>query len=295
MRNFQKLLLVAGLAIAMLPMATPTAEASINIGVMAPRGPLKAMKRWIEFGRYMSKQLGERVKITPLSPPNMVPVARAGSVDFTLANPTMAVILQEVYKAEPLATLTKKTGSQFAGVIVAKKGSGITKAADLKGKKVMALKFRRAAGAYTFQTYHLKQQGIDPHKDFASFTEGKRQDELILAVDRGDIDAAFVRSGMLESMAKEGKIKLEDFVAVDQRDGDGLPQLHTTTLYPEWYLSAMKGTDKALAKRVKAACLSLGAKEKAARRAKIVGFVEPVPMDSMKAALKSLKITPYDK
>lgn len=294
MRTFHKLSIAAALLISFLPVYVPTAEASINIGVMAPRGPLKAMKRWLEYGRYMSEKLGEKVKITPLSPPNMMPVAKTGSVDFTLANPTMAVILQEAYGAQPLATLKKKTGSQFAGVIVAKKGSGITKAEDLRGKKVMALKFRRAAGAYTFQTYHLKQKGIDPHKDFASFTEGKRQDELILAVGRGEIDAAFVRSGMLENMAKEGKIKLEDFVAVDQRTDD-LPQLHTTQLYPEWYLSALKGTDKELAKRVKAATLELTANDKAAKRAKIIGFVNPVPMDSMKMALKALKIKPYDK
>jgi len=37
------------------------------------------------------------------------------------------------------------------------------------------------------------------------------------------------------------------------------------------------------------------ADSKAAKRAKIVGFVEPVSMDSMKTALKALKIKPYDK
>ena len=294
MRVFHRLSIAGALLISFLPVFVPMAEAAINIGVMAPRGPLKAMERWLAYGHYMSEKLGEKVSITPLSPPNMIPVAREGSVDFTLANPTMAVILQEVYGAEPLATLKKKTGSRFAGVIVAKKGKGITKAEDLRGKKVMALKFRRAAGAYTFQTYHLIQKGIDPHKDFASFTEGQRQDELILAVDRGEIDAAFVRSGMLESMAKEGKIKLKNFVAVDQREDD-LPQLHTTQLYPEWYLSSMKGTDSDLVKRVKAATLALTASNDAAKRAKIVGFVEPVPMDSMKTALKALKIKPYDK
>ena len=294
MRTFHKFLLSTALVITGLPISMPTAQADIDIGVMAPRGPLKAMSRWLEFGRHMSKELGEKVKITPLSPPNMMPVAQAGSVDFTLANPTMAVILQESYGAQPLATLKKKTGSQFAGVIVARKGNGITKSEHLKGKDVMALKFRRAAGAYTFQTYHLQQKGIDPHKDFASFTEGKRQDELILAVANGEIDAAFVRSGMLENMAKEGKIKLQDFVIVDERKDD-LPQLHTTQLYPEWYLSSMKDTDQKLAKRMKAAVLSLSSSSKAAKRAKIEGFVEPVPMDSMKAALKALKIKPYDK
>ena len=295
MRVYQRFFILSALVISFLPVYIPTAEASISVGVMAPRGPLKAMKRWIEYGRYLSEKLGEKVKITPLSPTNMIPVANAGSVDFALSNPTMAVILQESYSAKPLATLKKKNGSYFAGVIVAKKGSGITKSEHLRGKKVMALKFRRAAGAYTFQTYHLQQKGIDPHKDFASFTEGKRQDELILAVGRGEIDAAFVRSGMLENMAKEGKIKLEDFVAVDQRLDKSVPQLHTTELYPEWYLSAMKGTDKALAARIKAATLEILANSRVAKRAKIKGFVEPVSMDSMKTALKALKIKPFDK
>ncbi len=293
MRLYQKLFISAGLVSSFMPTYIPTAEASIDIGVMAPQGPLKAMKRWIEYGRYLSEKLGEEVRITPLSPPNMIPVARVGSVDFTLANPTMAVILQESYGAKPLATLKKNTGSFFAGVIIAKKGKGITKAEHLRGKKVMALKFRRAAGAYTFQTYYLQQKGIDPHKDFASFTEGKRQDHLVLAVGNGDIDAAFIRSGLLENMAKEGKIKLEDYVVIDQRK-DSLPLLHTTQLYPDWYLSAMKGTDPALAKRVKTATLEIQAESKAAKRANIKGFVEPVSMNSMKTALKALKIKPYN-
>jgi hypothetical protein len=50
-----------------------------------------------------------------------------------------------------------------------------------------------------------------------------------------------------------------------------------------------------LADRVKAATLELQAKSKAAKRAKITGFVEPVPMDSMKTALKALMIKPYNK
>ena len=295
MHSYQRIFIAAVLTMLFLPGFIPVAQADIRIGVMAPRGPLNAMNRWLEYGRYLSEQLGEKVKITPLSPPNMVPVARVGDVDFTLSNPAMAVILHEAYGARPLATLNMKTGSQFAGVIVAKKGSGITKAEHLKGKKVMGLKFRQAAGAYTFQTYHLMQKGINPHKDFASFTEGKRQDDLILAVGKGEIDAAFVRSGLLESMAKEGKIKLEDFVAVDQRNDDGLNQLHTTSLYPEWYLSAMKKVDDGLASRLQAATLKLTADNKACKKAKILGFVEPVPMDSMIAALKALKIKPYDK
>ena len=159
----------------------------------------------------------------------------------------------------------------------------------------MALKFRQAAGAYIFQTYHLQQKGIDPHKDFASMKEGKKQDDLVMAVQAGNIDAAFIRTGILEAMEKEGKIKMGDFVVVDQNTTDGFPLAHTTALYPEWYLSSLKGTDTGKAEKVKMAALKLKSSDKAAKNAKIMGFVEPVSMDGMTDALKALKIQPFDK
>jgi ABC-type phosphate/phosphonate transport system substrate-binding protein len=294
MLNGKKLLLAGSLVTTLMTAAMPMAHAATSIGVIAPRGELKAMKRWAEFSKYLSAQIGDRVQIKPYAPRNLMKAAQAGEVEFMISNPTQAVILQEVHGANPLATVEKKTGSQFGGVIVAKKGSGITTAEDTKGKRGMALKFRRAAGAYTFQTYHLMQKGIDPHKDFSSFTEGKKQDELILAVKNGKTDVAFVRTGILESMEKEGKIKMSDFVVVDQDMSNTYPQARTTTLYPEWYLTSLKGTDSTKAEKVKAAALSIKASDRAAKKAKIVGFVEPVSMDGMKAALKALKIKPYD-
>lgn len=295
MRSTKHLLLVSGFVASMFSVMLPAAQANTVIGVLAPRGELKAMKKWTEFGKYMAASIGDDVQIKPYAPNKLVAAAKKGEVNFMLANPTQAVILQEMQSATPLATLSKKSGPQFAGVIVAKKGSGITKAEDLKSKKVMALKFRRAAGAYTFQTYHLMQKGIDPHKDFASFKEGKKQDDLVLAVKAGLIDAAFVRTGILEAMEKEGKIKMDEFVVVDQRSGDGISQVHSTELYPEWYLMSLQGTDADKAAKVKVAALALKDADVAAQKAKIKGFVEPVSMNGIKAALKGLKIEPFDK
>jgi len=295
MRLTKRLLLVSGLVATLTSAFIPTIQADTIIGVNAPRGELKTIKQWAEFGKYLETKIGDSVTIKPYPPRKLLAAARAGEVNFMISNPTHAVILQELHNAKPLATLNKKSGPQFAGVIIAKKGRNITKAEDLKGKKVMSLKFRRAAGAYTFQTYHLHQKGIDPHKDFASFKEGKKQDDLVLAVKAGIIDAAFIRTGILETMAKEGKIDIDDFIVVDQRTGDGMSLRHTTELYPEWYLMSLQNTDASMADKVKLAAVELKNSDVAAQSAKIKGFVEPVSMDSMKAALKALKIKPYDK
>ena len=87
---------------------------------------------------------------------------------------------------------------------MAKKGSGITKGQDLRGKRVLGHQFRVSAGAYVFQVYHLMRLGIDPHRDFAEFKDAKKQDDVILAVNFGSVDAGFVRSDLLERMIKEG-------------------------------------------------------------------------------------------
>lgn len=267
----------------------------IKLGVNAERGELKAIKEWGELANYLSSTLGQPVKLVPLPPAKLLDAVGNKEVDFLLANPVQSVVVKEKYGFAPLATLNDKMGSQFAGVIVAKKGSGISKGADLKGKNVMSLKFKSAAGAYLFQVYHLLQQGIDAHRDFASFKEGQKQDDLVLAVKAGVIDAAFIRSGQLEAMEKEGKIKIEDFAIVDKRDDPGFPFLHSTVLYPEWFFSVTTKTDSKLVAKVKTALLKMTPDTKASKEAGINGFVNAASTEGLNQAMKSLKVPPYDK
>ncbi|MFV1983986.1 MAG: phosphate/phosphite/phosphonate ABC transporter substrate-binding protein [Thiohalomonadales bacterium] len=267
--------------------------AEVNVGVMASRGNLKAMKRWSEVGNYLSAETGTKIKIVPLKPNKTIDAVSAGKVDYMLANPVLTVAMQEKLGTTPMVTMKKKSGAQFAGVIIAKKGSGINKAADLKGKKVMGYKFNRSAAAYVFQVKHLMDAGIDVNKDFAVFKEAKSQDDIVLAVKAGTFDAGFVKSGLLEAMAKEGKVKLSDFIIVDQKK-DGLTAVHTTKLYPQWYMSSSSKADKDLSNKIKSALLKLDAGNKASKKAKIVGFVDPLSLDELKGTLQALKLPPYN-
>lgn len=266
----------------------------VKIGVLAPRGQLKALKRWKVFSEYLSEKLGDQVTMVPLLPADIFASVRSGELEFLLTNPVQTAKVVKLHGARTLATLNKKSGPFFAGVIVSKKGSGINTAEDLKGKHVMSLKFKTAAGAYTFQTYHLYEKGIDPHKDFASMRETKKQDDLVLAVKAGVIDAAFVRSGIIEAMQRENKIHIDEFTIVDKREGDGLKLVHSTKLYPEWYLSALAKADNQVSEKVKRAVLELNVDHPAAKAAKINGFVEPVSLDGMLTALKALNISPFN-
>lgn len=267
--------------------------AEVKVGVMASRGNLKAIKRWNEMGKYLSSETGTKIKIVPLKPNKTIDAVSAGKVDYMLANPVLTVAMQEKLGTTPMVTMKKKSGAQFAGVIIAKKGSGISRAADLKGKKVMGYKFKRSAAAYVFQVKHLMDAGINAHKDFSIFKEAKGQDDIVLAVKAGAFDAGFIKSGLLEAMAKEGKIKLTDFVIIDQKK-DGLTALHSTKLYPQWYMSSTSKADKALSVKIKSALLKLSSDNKASKKAKIVGFVNPLSLDDLKSTLQALKLPPYN-
>ena len=268
--------------------------AELKLGVLAPRGGVKAKARWTALATYLSNRLGQPVTLIPLRPPNVVPMAKAGQLDLVLSHGAHTVYLNESLAATPLATLNGTSGPQFAGVILAKKGSGIRRVEDLKGKRGMSLKFKTAAGAYIFQTYHLHQKGMNPHTDFASLKQGKKQDDLVFAVQADLIDVAFVRSGLLEAMEREGKIKMSDFEIIDARTDDGLSFVHSTDLYPEWYLTAMPQISDAVKATLKIALTEITPAMPAARAARVQGFVAPLPLDGMKKALQALKIPPYD-
>ncbi len=280
------------LALITLFAAQVTHAADLKMAVLGIRGAIDAQK-WVLLAEQLTAKTGKTIEVVAYTPSTIDDAIGNGEADFALLSPVGAVVLIEKFNAKPLATLKKDGTSLFAGVIFAKKGNGITKVADLKGKKVKAYSLRTGAGGYAFQTYHLMQQGIDPHKDFAEFQNSKKMDEIVLAVKVGLVDAGFIRSGVLESMAKEEKIKLDEFVIIDERH-DELKLIHSTQLYPEWFLMAGAKTDMGLVKKVQDAALKVKASDAAAKAAEIDGFIETQNLDNLRKVLKTLKVPPYE-
>lgn len=210
-----------------------------------------------------------------------------------LSNPVMLSMVKEKYDGQLLATVNTDKGYEFGGVILANKTSGITKSEDMKGKKVMSYG-TDSAGAYIFQVYHLKQKGIDATKDFASFTQAKKQDDIPMAVKSGMFDAGFVRTGVLESMEKKGVLKVDEFVIVDKVADSG-KEVRTTPLYPEWAIIARKDMDADVMEKVKKSLLGVKAEDAAAQKANIKGFVEARDLGPLTTVLKELKVPPFDK
>jgi len=284
--------LLMTLCAAMAFLATTPTYAETTLAVMANRGELAAIKKWTALAEYLTATTGETFTLVPVPGSQVVPSMAGGKYDFYLVNPTQSVIGAELHGNNLLATLRKKTGTEFAGVIITTPDTGIKTAADLKGKNVLALKVGSAAGAWMFQSYHLLKNGVDPYTDVI-VEEVKTQPDLVLTVQAGFADAGYIRTGMLEGMVAKGDVSMDDFVIVDRVDDATLGLPRSTDTYPEWYFASSKGADSAMADKVKAALMALQASDGAAQKAKIEGFSEPVDPAKLLAAMKALKVGPF--
>lgn len=267
-----------------------SAVADIELAIISPRGPVQTAERWGATAAHLSQALGETVNILPLTTDEILDRARAGDVDFVLSHSAHTSALLARLDGRVLATVNSKAGPQFGGVIVARKGKGLTTLKDLQGKTIMSLTINEAAGGYIFQAYELKKAGLDPRQD-VRIVEGKKQDDLVMAVLEGQADAAFVRTGLLEQMEKEGKINLSNLEIVNPQHVPGFPLALSTELYSEWCITAMPHVSGQVSDALKLALLSLSPSSPAAQKAQIAGFVDAVSLDNIKAALAALNIS----
>lgn len=267
-----------------------TANADVSIGVSSPRGEAQATAEWSEFARYLEGKIGQKVILTPVAVNKMDQLIAEKRVDFAICNPVQAVGMSQTHGMPLLASLVLPNGAQFGGVIIANPKAGIAKIADLKGKKVASLS-STAAGAYLFQAYEVVKLGLKVPQDFAQLLEVKKQDDIVLTVKAGVMDAGFIRTGVLETMIKEGKLADGDVMVVDKKGG--FPQALSTTLYPEWYMINVTN-DAAKTAKVKPAALGLGAEDAAAKAAKVKGFSEPLDPAPIQAMMKAMKVPPFN-
>lgn len=279
---------------------SPTAVSSnsdlppVRVGVLAIRSAEAAKNQYGAIINYLSETLDRPFEFVAVGQEPQFDEVAAGNLDFTLNNPLAAVQLRRIHKTTFLVTLSRNnTGPEFGGLIIAKQGSGITSAEDLRDKRVTCVAFQTAAAGCNFQVFHLLQKGISVDA-FASFTETPSQDNIVLGVLNNTFDAGFIRTGQLEKMVREGTLlNLDEIVIVDLAD-DGFFFPHTTRLYPEWPFAALEGTDLALVADVQKALLNLPEGHPALENVNAVGFVPAIDYSPLDDLIEQLELRGYD-
>ena len=289
------------MAMAQSQESKPVQEKTVfKIGVLAKRGPEKALKQWRPLAEYLTETVpGYSFQIVPLNFEEIYEAVEANSIDFAIANSGMYVDFEGDYGANRIATLKNlRLGNpyiEFGGVILAKTDrTDIEALSDLKGKTFMAVN-KTSLGGWQMAWGVLKEESINPEKDFKDLSFGNTHDKVVEAVLKGEVDAGTVRTDTLERMAAEGKIKLEDFKIINkQQETSGqFPFVHSTPLYPEWPFAAAKGVPLEINEKVAKALLNLPKDSPAAKASKSEGWTVPLNYRPVHELFLDLKIGPY--
>ena len=269
----------------------------VKIGYMLCNSEQETMHRFLPLTRYLSDKVGVDFVAVPVDTNDFEKRFKSGEFAFTHTNSLIYVVLNENQGVQLLASEKRgKLGARSAGAIIARKGSGIEKLADIRGKR-FAFGPMLAPTGYLAEYDLMLAAGINPEHDlFYSFPPGSfKHEKLIYGVLYGHWDVAAAPLLDLENMARDGKISPDDFVILAQSEP-----------IPYCTFGVAKGTDPALVKKVKDALMALkpadtaevdGEQIKVTKAAWIDGFEELLDSDydPIRAMAKRVNMPPYQK
>lgn len=270
--------------------ATVALAEEYKIGVLSNRDPQRVTQEWKATADYLTEKVGDRFSIVPLEADQLPEWTKDNRVDFVLTSPAFYAELNRLYEVQAITTLSRvhkeQSLEQFGGAILVKRGSSILSLRDFKGKSFMGVKKTSFDGWVIAQRLFLGED-IDPAKDFHSLRMGNAHENVVFAVLNGVVDGGAVRTGILEKMVEEGKVKKEDFRIIAQVR-DSFPYAHSTRLYPEWPLAACSNVPEPVKEQVAVALVGLTALDTPTKAAKIAGWTRALDYSPV---LESLKLT----
>lgn len=276
-----------------------TGDKLIRIGVLSHRGDEVTQQMWSPTAQYLTDTLDSyQFKIIPLDFAEIDPAVASAQIDFLLVNSGIYVNMEVLHRVSRIVTLNNRIGDVplniFGGVIFTRKTRhDIRTIRDLRGKSFLAVD-ETSLGGFQMAWGVMNKQKMNPYYDVSSLSFAGTHDKVVMAVEKGEVDAGTVRTGILEKMAANKAINLSDFKIINPIEYDGFPYIHSTSLYPEWPFSKLKHTSNALAQKVAIALLKMK-KLKTSKVNNYEGWSVPLDYQQVHQLFKTLDLPPYER
>ncbi|HEX8986948.1 MAG TPA: PhnD/SsuA/transferrin family substrate-binding protein [Rhodocyclaceae bacterium] len=257
---------LACLCLAALPAVGAAADAdkpAVRIGILAYRGPMESVESWASLSQYLGQAIpGHRFEQVLLDGPSLRDAVRNRRLDFVLVNPGLYVSLAAESGVQRIATVSPPESlsperSIGSAVVARKDRQDLAALADLRGKRIAAVA-ADAFGGYLAGAREFHHAGIELESgDAAMSFLGPPQRQALEAVRDGRVDAAIVRTCLIEQLAAKGVIDPREFKVLSRREEPDYSCATSTPLYPDWPIAVTRAGDRELAKAVTIALLSM--------------------------------------
>ncbi|MFC1589345.1 PhnD/SsuA/transferrin family substrate-binding protein [Pseudomonadota bacterium] len=274
---------------------------TVTVGVLAHRGNTTTTNMWTPTINYLTENIpGNEFQLLPLDLDGMSAALEQRKVDFILTNPGNYVELERQFGITRIVTLRNlRHGNPYtlfgSVIFVRADREDLHTLADLKNGSFGAVD-KDAFGGFQMAWRELKDEDINPFSDFSNIQfYGFPQDNIVLSVLDKKIDAGTVRTDVLERMATDGQIKLEDFRILNQKTFEDFPFHLSSRLYPEWAFAKTRFTADELAETVAIALMNMAENDSAAIAGQYAGWTVPLNYQTVHELFMDLEIGPYQK
>ena len=233
---------------------TMDAPRDITIGILASEGITRALDSWLPMAAALNTaaqgaELNYRFKIAPYTDATMINKISQGALDFFLVDPAAFVVAEVESNARPLLSVAQMWEGQVydktSVVVFTTADSDIRAIPDIAGRSIMGVSADEMTGwKLALQEFRKYRLDIDDIASRALFSGGNQR-EVVYAVQAGLVDVGVVRAGVLEGLARDGVIDMNDFRPVSPVDHPGYPFWASTMLYPDWVLGTIPGVPQA--------------------------------------------------
>lgn len=283
--------------IALLLLPYPIIASEVNILVIAIHGVENSKAAWLPTINHLNKSLPQHhFSLVPVLPSNLDEIERlvqSESVDFVITQPAIYVDLEIKFGVTKMLTMVKRGGySQFGSAIVTLQESEIHAISDLRGKRLAGVA-ELGFGGWLVGCREMLDHNFNPFHDADDIIFTGNQYEEVKALTEGRVDAAVLRTGMLESLASSGQIDMKQFRILEEKQHPGFNLKISTALYPEWAIAHTHRAANELSREVAMALLSIPSSSDAAINAGYQEWTFPYDYQPVHELLKSMSVGPY--
>jgi diguanylate cyclase (GGDEF)-like protein/PAS domain S-box-containing protein len=272
-------------------------ETKVSIGVLSFRPLEQTQRQWQPTVDYLNQHVtGYHFTLTVMYYKELDLAVNRGDFDFVFTNPEHYVSIRADHSLNAITTMMPLAEghpvTQFGGVILTRADrDDISTLEDVRGK-IVASPAELSLGGYLMQRWTLYKHDVDITELGSVHFTGMPHDKVVMEVLDRKADVGFVRTGILESLAREGKIKLDQFKVINRQPENSFPQRYSTDLYPEWPLAVMPEVSEKLVKQVNLALLSIQPDDVAAQEGQYFGFAPAGNYAAVEAMMTRLKVNP---
>ncbi len=247
-------------------------EKVLKVGIRSHSGVDATKKKWAKTINVLNQNIdGYRFELIPIvSFQKMRFAVKNKDIDFVLTNPLAYIELNKQSNVTSLLTLNKKqpngvASTVFAAAIITRSDkSDINSLSDIPNKSIMGV-HEEAFGGWLMALRELNHAGFDPHDHSSEilFSPDHTHQSVVHSVLAGNVDIGVVRTGIIEQLIAQGKIK-SNAVKVLNSHQDNLSALHSTQHYPEWPFAVLPHIPSEVANKVFRTLLDIQANSPAA-------------------------------